>query len=162
MSIGILSNVTSFETKSGCKFGAECSFPLKNKRTKNRRRMKAQVQLLVWKVYDSWVVYRMTLTRQNLQRFLGRAQKCWNQFDEHDSQRLRCVMQISENNKVRRSATSCEYPSKERTTVGKNKCQSSSSAKSLRCEIWRPVPWRDWTTAAMRPRRCVGICKENR
>ena len=45
-------------------------------------------------------------------------------------------------------ATSNEYPRKERTIVGKNKCQSSSSARSLRYEIWGQVPWRDWTTAA--------------
>ena len=32
-------------------------------------------------------------------------------------------------------ATSSEYPGKERTIVGKNKCQSSSSAKSLRYEF---------------------------
>ena len=32
-------------------------------------------------------------------------------------------------------ATSSEYPGKERTIVGKDKCQSSSSAKSLRDEI---------------------------
>ena len=37
-------------------------------------------------------------------------------------------------------ATSCEYPGKERTIVGKTKCQSSSSAKSQRYEIWGPGP----------------------
>ena len=40
-------------------------------------------------------------------------------------------------------ATSSEYPGKERTIAWKNTSQNSSSAKSLRCEIWGPVPWRD-------------------
>ena len=68
-----------YKTESGCKFGAECSFPLRkfeeqpNKRPK--KRMQAKVQLLLWKVYDSWVVYHRTLGRQILQRFLGRAER---------------------------------------------------------------------------------------
>ena len=37
-------------------------------------------------------------------------------------------------------ATSGEYPGKERTIDGKKKCQSSSSAKSQRCETRRQVP----------------------
>ena len=37
-----------------------------------------------------------------LQRFLGRAQKCWKQCDEYDSQELRCVKQTSEKAKVHR------------------------------------------------------------
>ena len=37
----------------------------------------------------------------------------------------------------------CEYPGKERTIVGTNKCQSSSSGKSLRYEIRGQVPRRD-------------------
>ena len=51
-------------------------------------------------------------------------------------------------------ATSCEYPGKERTIVGKNKCQSSSSAKSLRYEFWGQVPWR----AAMCPKQGSESC----
>ena len=42
-----------YKTKSGCKFGAECSGSLKNNQTKSRRRMKAKVQLLLCKVYNS-------------------------------------------------------------------------------------------------------------
>ena len=56
-------------------------------------------------------------------------------------------------------ATSSKYPGKERTIVGKNKCQSSLSAKPLRYEIWERVPWRDWTTAAMCPKQGLEFCK---
>ena len=56
-------------------------------------------------------------------------------------------------------ATSCECPGKERTIVGKNKCQRSSSAKSLRYEIWGQVPWRDRTTAAMCPKQGLTPCQ---
>ena len=41
-------------------------------------------------------VCHRTLSRQNLQRFRGRAKECWNQFDEYDSQGLHCVKQTSE------------------------------------------------------------------
>ena len=40
---------------------------------------------------------------------------------------------------------------------GKNKCQTSSSAKSQRFEIWAQVPWRDWTTA-MCPKQGLQSC----
>ena len=43
-----------------------------------------------------------TLSRQILQRFLGRAQEYWDQFDEHYSHVLHCVKQTSEKIKVRR------------------------------------------------------------
>ena len=42
-------------------------------------------------------------------------------------------------------------------SFGKIQLQSSSSAKSLRFEIWGQVPWRDWKTAAMRPKTTLGI-----
>ena len=58
-------------------------------------------------------------------------------------------------------ATSSEYPGKERTIVGKNKCQSSSSAKSLRNEIWGQVPWGDRTTATMCPKQGLESCPKN-
>ena len=61
-----------------------------------------KVQLPLWKVSDSRVAYHRTLSRQNLYRFLGRAQKFWNQFDEYDSRALHCVKQTSEKKKVRR------------------------------------------------------------
>ena len=68
-----------------------------------------KVHLPFWKVSDSWVAYHGTLSRQNLYRFLGRAQKFWNQFDEYDSRALHCVKQTSEKKKVRRTG---KYKSK--------------------------------------------------
>ena len=53
-------------------------------------------------MYDSWVAYRRTPSRRNLQRFHVRALKFWDQFDEYDSQKLRCVKQKSEKAKVHR------------------------------------------------------------
>ena len=48
-------------------------------------------------------------------------------------------------------ATSSTFPGKDRIIAWKNTGQKSSSAKSLRFEIWGRVPWRDWKTTAMRP-----------
>ena len=39
------------------------------------------------------------------------------------------------------------------SSLGKNTSQKSSSAKSLRCEIRGPVPWRDRKRRAMRPKQ---------
>ena len=58
-------------------------------------------------------------------------------------------------------AASCEYPGKEWTIVGKNKCQRSSSAKSLCYEIWGQVPRREWKTAAMCPKKGVESCQKH-
>ena len=58
-------------------------------------------------------------------------------------------------------ATSGEYPGRERTIVGKSKCQSSSSAKPLRCEIWGQISGRDWKTTAMRPQQGVEPCQKH-
>ena len=41
-----------------------------------------------------------------------------------------------------------------------NISQKSSSAKSLRYEIWGPVPWRDWKTTAMRPKQGMEPCQK--
>ena len=61
------------------RISAECPFvhwKVEEQPNKKPRKMKAKVQLLSWKVYDSWVVYHRTLSRQILQRFLGRAKEC--------------------------------------------------------------------------------------
>ena len=55
-------------------------------------------------------------------------------------------------------ATSSKSPGKERTIAWKNTSQKSSSAKSLRYEIWGPVPRRDWTTTATRPKLGLESC----
>ena len=54
-------------------------------------------------MYDSWVAYFRTQSRQNLYRFHGRAQESWDQFDEYDSQKPHCVTQTFEKTKVHRS-----------------------------------------------------------
>ena len=66
---------------------------LKSHQTKSRKRVTT---------CDSWVACHRTLSRQNLLRFHGRARKFWDQFDEYDSQGLRCVKQTSEKIKFRR------------------------------------------------------------
>ena len=58
-------------------------------------------------------------------------------------------------------ATSSKYPGKERTIARKNTSQKSSSAKSLRCELWGPVPRRDWKTTAMRPKQGMEPCQKH-
>ena len=55
-------------------------------------------------------------------------------------------------------ATSSEYPGKRKDHRW---CQSSSSAKSLRCEIRGSVPWRDWKTRAMYPKQGLGPCQKH-
>ena len=112
--------------------------------TKEERAM-TRVLWLLWKVYHKWVVYHKIQMHSLLKvECLGeiRCRKSWNQFKGHDSPSLRYVMRVFG----------------KRTIVGKNQCQSSSSAKSLRCEIWGQVPWRDWTTAAMCPKQGLESC----
>ena len=43
-------------------------------------------------------------------------------------------------------------------SLGKITSQNSSSAKSLRNEIWGPVPRGDWQTTAMRPKQGMESC----
>ena len=71
--------------------------------SKSRKRMVTEVQWQYWKIHDSWVAYFRTLSRRNLHQCYGGAQKSWDQFDECNSQMLRCVTQTSETAKVRRS-----------------------------------------------------------
>ena len=51
--------------------------------------------------------------------------------------------------------TSSKYPGKERTIAWINTSQTSTSAQSLRYEIWGEVPWRDWKTRAMCPKQSL-------
>ena len=97
MRLGILPNVNKSE--SGCKFGAECLFPhCKVEEQPNKKPEKGgdkSAVAILKKVCDSGVAYHWTQSRQNLQRFLGRATKFWDQFDECDSQGLHCVKQTN-------------------------------------------------------------------
>ena len=103
-SIGILPNVNSLKLNrdvSSAQSAHSRTGRLKNSQTKSPRWVMTKVQLLLWRLYDSWVVYHRTLSRQILQRFLGRAQEYWNQLGEYDSRGLHCVKQTSEKEKVR-------------------------------------------------------------
>ena len=58
--------------------------------------MVTKMQWQKWKMQDRWAAYHRTQSRQNPKRLYGRVQKSWDQFDEYDSQELRCVRQTSE------------------------------------------------------------------
>ena len=115
-------------------------------RTKSRRRMKAKVHLLLWKVYDSWVVHHRTLSRQVLQRLLQEGQKSvgTNSTSTID---IGCI-------------ASSKNPRKSRSVAWENSSQNTSSAKPLRYEIWGQISGGDCKTRAMRWRRRVGTCQE--
>ena len=105
VTVGILPNVNSTSLNRVVNSAQSARFRtgrLRNNQIKGRRRVVTKVQWQQWKMYDSWVVYDKTLSRRNLQWFYGRAQKSWDQFDEYDSQELRCVKQTSEKTKVHR------------------------------------------------------------
>ena len=88
-----------FKTKSGCKFGAECSFPQWKVEEQTNKKPKKGGDKSAAGIVESvrqLVVCRRT-SRRNLHRSYGRAQKSLDQFDEYDSQELRCVRQTSEN-----------------------------------------------------------------
>ena len=70
-------------------------------------------------------------------------QKVLDKFKKFDSPSLRYVKRVSRKRKDHRW------------------CQSSSSAKSLRCEIRGSVPWRDWKTRAMYPKQGLGPCPKH-
>ena len=92
-----------YKSESGCKFGDKCSFAhrqIEGQSSKKPKRMVTKVQWPCWKMHDNWVAYFRTQSRRNLYRL---SRKSTNQFDEHDSQKLRSVMQTSEKTKVRRS-----------------------------------------------------------
>ena len=121
------------------------------KKATSPKKEKATTRMLwlFWKVYHNWVVYHKIQMHSFLKvESLGevRCRKSWNQFKGYDSLSLRYVKRVSGKRK--------------RTIVGKNKCRSSSSAKSQRYEIWGPIPWRDWRTRAMCPKRGLGSCQK--
>ena len=89
MTIGIPPNV-SFMSQTGCKFGAEFSFPhWKFEEQPNKRPKKGGDKSAVAIVKSIRQLGCVTSSRWNLQRFHGRAQKFWDHFDEFDSQELR-------------------------------------------------------------------------
>ena len=118
------------------------------KRATSQKEEEAMTSLLwqLWKVYHNWVVYRKIQMHSFLKaESLGvaRCRKSWNTFKGYDA--LSTLRQAS-------------IREKKGPSLGKNKCQSSSSAKSLRYEIRGQVPWRDWKTAAMCPKQGLESC----
>ena len=96
---------------------------LKNNQAKSRKRGITKVQLLLWKVYDNWVMYHRTLNRWNLQRFLGRAR----------------VLEPIRRVRFRRAALRQANIREKRSVAGGNTSQNSLSAKSFRYEIWGQI-----------------------
>ena len=136
------------KSDAGCKFGTECWFPRwkveeqPNKRPKKGGDKSAvaivkSVRQLGCLSQDAGPPESATISRKST--------KFWDQFDEYDTQEVRCVKQTSEKTKVHR---------------WKNTSQTSSSAQSLRREIWGPISGRDRKTRAMRPGRRVETCQE--
>ena len=103
---------------------------------------------LWWKLYHDWVVPRTTQKHWNLKetQSLGetRCKKFWDHFDEYYSHSPRNVKQAS---------------GKWRSIAWTIQVKNSLTAKSLRYEIWGPVPWREWKIAAMRPRQSIVYCQ---
>ena len=134
-------------TRTSCEYW----HPPEGKKTTSQKEEKGMTRMLwlLWKVYHNWVVYHKIqmnsfLKEQNFGE--ARCRKCWDRFEKYGSLSPRYVKRVS---------------GKESTIVGKKKCQSSSSAKSLRCEIWGQVPWRDWKTAAMCPKQGLESCRKD-
>ena len=104
---------------------------------------------LWWKLYHDWVVPRTTQKHWNLKetQSLGetRCKKFWDHFDEYYSHSPRNVKQVS---------------GKWRSIAWTIQVKNSLTAKSLRYEIWGPVPWREWKIAAMRPRQSIVYCQK--
>ena len=105
---------------------------------------------LLWKLYHNWVASRKTRKHSFLKR--GKQSR---------GNPMQKVLWPIRRVRFTVYATSSEYPGKERTIVGKNKCQSSSSAKSLRSENWGPVTWRDRKTAAMCRKQGLESCQKH-
>ena len=112
-----------FQTKSGCKVGAECSFPhwkVEEQPNKKPKKYEGKSAVAIVKSVRQLSCVPQDTEPPDSTTILLRAEECWNQFDEYDSQGLHCVKQTSEKKKVRRS---------------ENTSLNSSSAKSRRYEI---------------------------
>ena len=97
--------------------------------------MVTKMHWLQWKMYHSWVAHRKSSSRPNLQRRYGRPQQSWDQVDEYDSRKLHSVKANMRENKG--------------PSLGKIQVKNSSSAQSLRNEIWGQILGGDWKTRAM-------------
>ena len=123
-----------FETESGCKAGDKCLFPhhkvdekpnKKPKKTYNSPKRRENV--------DKNAVAIVKFVPQ-----LGCASPDATSLFTNSTSTVHTVY-----------ATSSMYPGKQRTVARKSTTQNSSSAKSLRYEIWGQISRRDWKTTAM-------------
>ena len=93
-----------YKSESGCKFGDEYSFARRQVEGQPSKKPKKDGDISAVAILkDAPQLGCVFQGRWNLHRFYGRAQKSWDQFDERNSQKLRCVTQTSEKPKVRRS-----------------------------------------------------------
>ena len=161
MNIDILPSVNFAKQKRVAKPGISvCSriTRLMNNQTKSQRKAtvptkeeKATTRMLcqVWKLYHIWCASRKT-------------RKHWLLKEESspgkpDAKSLGTDSKITIHSVY---ATSSKYPRKQRSIAEQNTSQTSSSARSLRCEIWGQISGGDWKTIAMRQLRRVETCKE--
>ena len=140
VSIGILPVVNSIKLNrdvSSAQSAHSRTGRLKSNQTKSPKRVMTKVKLLLRIVCDSWVVYHRTPCRQNLQRFLGRAQKCWNELPTLWS--LRTDLQ-------ERLQGYGDAPAEMRGKLAKNifklkkRKTKLHSIRLLRSGFWRPHP----------------------
>ena len=101
----------------------------------------------LWKVFHNWVVHHKIRMHSFLKAQSLRETRC--------RKSLKPIQRVRFTKSTLRHAS---IPEKKRPSLGKYKCQSSSSAKSLRYEI----PWRDWTTSAMCPKQGFDSCQQHK
>ena len=118
-----------YKTETGCKAEDKCLFPhhkvdeQQNKKPKQSHFPKEEKAAIVK------IVPQLGCVSQDSETLVSQSGK---QYRENPVQK---VLEPIQRVRFTVYATSSKYPGQERTIVGKNKCQSSSSAKSLRREI---------------------------
>ena len=134
MNIGIRPGATSLN-ETGCNAGDKCLFPyykVDEQPKKSRKRATSQKERESDDKNPVAVVKSVTqlgCVSHDSDAFVSQGRKV---SENPDAESLGTNLKGTIHQVY---ATSCEYPGKERTIVGKNKCQSSSSAKSLRYEM---------------------------
>ena len=159
VNIGMLPSVRITKQKRCAKREDKCLFPhykvderpnkkLKKSNYSQKKKRKATTRMLwlLWEVYHNWIATRKTRKHRFLKLENSLGEMLMQKVLEKKNQRVRFT-----------KSTLCQASIRENegSSVGK---KSSSSAKSLRYEIWGPVPWRDWTTAAMCPKQDLESC----
>ena len=155
VSIGIVPNVWFCKTGSGCKAGDKCLFPHHKIDEQSNKKQKKSYPSRKGRESDHKDVVAVVKIVPQLGCVCGfsievdsppetRCKTSWDQFEEYDSPSLRCVKQVSGKTKG--------------PSLGTTTSQNSSSAKSLRYEIWWQISRRDCKTTAMRPKQGMESC----